>query len=104
MGALPVPGAAVRIAPAPAVGSRTALQVTTVSRNPAPLAVGDLILAVNGAWVTSEADLNAKLRNQSEADVVVYKVEGTKTESRKVAVGADGLGVAVQAVTIDLED
>jgi hypothetical protein len=95
------------VVPAVPAAGRTALQVTAVNHDPAPggLVVGDVILAVNGSWVTSEAEYAAALKKPKGAnEILVYRAAGNKVETTKATLVKGGLGVTVKVVTIDLQE
>jgi membrane-associated protease RseP (regulator of RpoE activity) len=82
----------------------TRLEVTAVSRGPAARAgivPGDIILAVNGSAVPTEADLSAALAAaRDECDVQIHMPSEGKTETRRVRVVNGSIGVEVRAVPI----
>lgn len=95
-------------APAPGDGSQNALQVTALAQGGAAkagIAVGDIILGMDGKWVTSEAELATSLKaSKGESDVVIYNPDKGTVESRKVAVDKGGIGVTVTVVPVQLKE
>lgn len=94
-------------APPVAAAGRNALEITAITRNPAPpvLAVGDVILAVNGDWVTSEPEMaTAAKKGQTESEVVFYRPSTSKVEASKVANARDGLGVTVRPIQVQFQN
>lgn len=94
--------------PAAGDGSQNAMQVTAIApggASRAGIAVGDIILGMDGKWVTSEAEFAKALKaSKGESDIVIYNPDKATVESRKVAVENGSIGVTVTVVPVQLKD
>jgi len=87
------------------VGTRNALQITAINPGYTGLKVGDVILGVNGNWVTSEVEMTDSIKkNPTAIQLHVYDNATSKVQTRKVAGVQDSLGVTVRVVQIDVQD
>jgi len=97
--------AGIHLAPVASVGTRNALQVTAINPGYTGLKVGDVILGVNGNWVTSEVEMTDSIKkNPTAIQLHVYDNATSKVQTRKVAGVQDSLGVTVRVVQIDVQD
>lgn len=89
-------------------GGATALQISTVGTagaNQAGLVVGDIILGVDSKRVTTEAELDRALKSgKDESDIMIYRPDTGKVETRKVAVANGSIGTTVQVVPVEIQN
>jgi membrane-associated protease RseP (regulator of RpoE activity) len=91
------------VVPAPAATTDMALKVTELSAGPAAaagLAVGDVILSVNGDRVRSFDELAAKVRRGGPLHIESFNPRLGRTEARRVTPVDGRIGVVVDEVPV----
>jgi len=102
-------GQAGQPAPPAAAAARTAPQITAVGNagaNLAGLAAGDVILGVDGKWVTNEAELNKALAASKDGNsvLVIYQSATGKVLNYNVPVQNGSIGATIQIVPIEVQN